>query len=115
MHMHESSKSRVWFAKAFSANAVARPCLCEDEDAGGRNSESNRRAVGPAYLRELYVAPGHQSVEHVAKECRPWLRKMGQEFPQKSFQLRSQFRGDFAIIHVLSSLVGVRTSHYSED
>lgn len=40
---------------------------------------------------------------------------MGQEFPQKSFQLRSQFRGDFAIIHVLSSLVGVRTSHYSED
>ena len=32
MHMHESSKSRVWFAKAFSANAVARPCLCEDED-----------------------------------------------------------------------------------
>ena len=30
-------------------------------------------------------------------------------------QLRSQFRGDFAIIHALPFLAGVRTSHYSED
>ena len=75
----------------------------------------DRRAVRPAYLRKLHVASGHKPIEHVTQESRLWLRKMGQEFPQKSFQLRSQFRGDFAIIHVLSSLVGVRTSHYSED
>ena len=43
------------------------------------------------------------------------FEKWGKSSPKKTFQLRSQFCGVFAIIHVSSFLVGVRTSYYSED
>ena len=56
---------------------------------------------GPHDRRELRVAGGLYSVEHVGQELLPRLRKMGKHFPQKFSELLFRPEGNYAIIHTV--------------
>ena len=100
---------------------------CNNPGSGGTSCAPNRLrspAVAPAEVfpdMSYYISDtmSISSDPYVRRTCRrgrrSWALKSGVRVPPKTFQLRSQFRGGFAIIHESSFLVGVRTSHYSED